>query len=476
MFSSSAEQIQRVTGAKLLEGSPDAVLSNVVVDSRQVVAGSLFVAFPGERVDGNDFCGRALDCGAAGVVCTREPSRETLDAARGRGACVFYADDAQEFLDALASWWRDGLGCVVVGITGSSGKTTTKEMTAAVLARKFRVHATKGNLNSTIGAPLTVLACPADAEALVVEMGMNDTGEIARIARVARPHIGVVTNVGVAHIGILGSRDNIAAAKAELLEALPAPDGCPWPARAFLWGGDDYCSWMSGEVCGSRGIPVTTFGNTAACGVSCSDYTIDGLGCAHGTACLPGGATFGLDLNMPGAHCVIDAMAAAGVGELLGVEPCDIAAALAEVKPIALRQQVLKIPGGVTLIDDSYNANTDSMRRAVDVLCAVAGSRHIACLGDMGELGEREDAYHAAIGAYVAGKGVDVLVCVGRLSEHMADAAELMGMGENAVLRVRDAAAAGDVLRQIVREGDVVLVKASRSTGLDATVKAMMQR
>lgn len=469
------QQIVEVTGARLVCGPADREVEGVEVDSRRVPAGGLFVAFPGERVDGNDFAVGALEAGAAAVAVTREPDAGLLAAARDAGAAVLSIDDAEEFLLSLAAWWRDQLDCAVVGVTGSSGKTTTKEMVAAVLATTFKTHATRGNYNSLIGAPLTVLACPRDAEALVVEMGMNASGEIGAIAHMARPHIGVVTNVGMAHIGLLGSRLNIARAKAELVEALVETGGQKrYPVRALLWGEDDFTGWIKDQIAEPRCIRTLTFGTAEADDARCTAYSFDETGCATGEATLPSGAVVELALGMPGEHNLIDALAAAGVGDVLGVPKERIADALAAMRPIKMHQQVLKAPGGFTVIDDSYNANTDSMRRAVDVLCTLPVARRIACLGDMGELGDTSEVMHAVVGAYVAAKPVDVLVAVGPASRGMGEAARLMGMGEDNVVCVDSADAASAVLREILRPGDAVLVKASRSTGLDSCVEAVM--
>lgn len=475
MLRVTPQQIVQATGARLVCGPVDREISDVAVDSRAVAQGGLFVAFPGERVDGNDFAPAALAAGAGAVAGTREPDEALVEAARAAGAALLVIADGEEFLARLASWWRDQLDCVVVGVTGSSGKTTTKEMVAAVLARRFRTHATRGNLNSTIGAPLTVLSAPRDTEALVVEMGMNAAGEIARIAAMARPHMGVITNVGVAHIGLLGSRANIARAKAEIVEALP-PTGAAgeYPSCVMLCGSDDFTPWIRDEVAVPRGVRALTFGCDASCDARCCDAVFDVQGCARGRVHLPSGAEVDLALAMPGAHNLADALAAAAIGDLLGVAAEDIADALAQVKPLKMHQQVLQAPGGFTVVDDSYNANTDSVRVALDVLCGLPGARHVACLGDMGELGEKAEVLHAVVGAYAAAKPVDVLVCVGELSRGMAEAARLMGMGENAVVEVADAAAASAALRDILKPGDALLVKASRSTGLDACVKAVM--
>lgn len=479
MFNAEPQQVAQACCARVIEcmGGPRRV-EGVAIDSRKVTPGCLFVAIVGERVDGNDYATRAIEAGAAAVLMSRQPTPDELDCARVHGAALLLADSGERALQGLASWWRSKLHCVVVGVTGSSGKTTTKEMCARVLAAKFKTHATEGNLNSTLGAPLTVLSCPLDAQALVVEMGMSAPGEIAAIAAVARPHIGIVTNVGTAHIGLLGSRLNIARAKSELVEALakaPRDEAVGVEPRAFLWGEDDYTAWICANVAGPAGVAVQTFGTQAGDDASCCDAELDELGCAHGTATLPSGARMRLDLALPGVHNVADALAAAALGDALGVPAQDISRALGDLELEGNRQQVLRLGAGVTLVNDCYNANADSMRRAVDVLCSLKAARRIACLGDMGELGGDSGLIHAAVGGYAAGRGVDVLVAVGELSRNTAQAALLMGMSENDVVEVADAQGAAAVLKELVREGDAVLVKASHSTGLETTVEAVIQ-
>ena len=478
MFNAEPREIAQAVCARVIEcpGQPRRVVG-VAIDSRKVEDGCLFVALVGERVDGNDYVGRALEAGAAAVIMTREPTEAEFARARACNAALLLAASGEKALQDLASWWRDKLHCVVVGVTGSSGKTTTKEMCARVLATKFKTHATAGNFNSTLGAPLTVLSCPLDAEALVVEMGMNAMHEIEAIAAVARPHIGIITNVGTAHIGILGSRLNIARAKSELVTALGQQAGNSLDVEpcVLLWGQDDYTPWIASNVAAPAGVRTLTFGTSEADDASCANVELDELGCAHGAAALPSGASMQLDLGLPGVHNVSDALAAAAMGDLLGIAAEQISQALAGLRLEGNRQQVVRCAAGITLINDCYNANADSMRRALDVLCSLKATRRIACLGDMGELGENSEVIHAAVGGYAAGKGVDVLVAVGPLSRSMAQAALLMGMSENNVVEVADAAGAANVLKELACEGDALLVKASHSTGLEKTVEAVTQ-
>ena len=468
-------QMAQACEARLVCGDESACVRGVAVDSRKVPAGGAFVAMPGENVDGNDYAARALEAGAAAVLMTREPDESLLARARELGCAVLVAADGERALARLAAWWRTQLNVVCVGVTGSSGKTTTRNMVAAVLGAKYRTHCNEANYNNLLGCSLTLLACPEDAEALVMEMGMDHPGEIAALCKLARPDMGVITNVGVAHIGILGSRENIARAKAELVEALPATDASARvPSRVFLWGEDDYTAWISENVAEPRGVRVVTYGTAEGDDARATDVALDEAGCPSATLSLPSGASARVSLAISGEHNVRNALAAACVGDALGVPAADIARALAACAPIKMHQDVVHVPAGYTVIDDSYNANPDSMRAAIDVLCSLPASRRVACLGDMGELGERAGWLHAIVGAYVAAKPVDELVCVGPVSAEMAEAARLMGMPPAHVREVPSAEAAVPVLRGMLREGDACLVMASRSTGLDVVVAGVV--
>ena len=238
MIEIAVNNLAAATGARTVTGEADRVCRGCVIDSRQVEEGTIFVAFPGENVDGNDFASRAVQSGAGAVVMTREPEAELVSLAQDKGCAILLTDDPEDFLLRLAHAYRLELGCLVVGITGSIGKTTTKDVLAAVLAKRYRVWATKGNFNNLIGMPLTVLSAPADTEVLVLEMGMNHFHEIERLSQSANPNLAIVSKIGTSHIGILGSRENIARAKAEIVQGMcAAGDFLP---LLVLGGEDDF--------------------------------------------------------------------------------------------------------------------------------------------------------------------------------------------------------------------------------------------
>ncbi|MEE8717274.1 MAG: UDP-N-acetylmuramoyl-tripeptide--D-alanyl-D-alanine ligase [Coriobacteriales bacterium] len=477
MIEATCAMICEVTGATQVVGRADKEIRGVSIDSREIVDGSLFVAFPGERVDGNDFAGAALENGAGCAVMTRQPDEALVARARALDASILVAPDAQGFLGALATWWREQVGAVVIGVTGSTGKTTTRTLIASVLSTEMVTHTASRNYNSLIGCPLTILACPRDAQAMVLEMGMGQLGEIAQLCAIARPDLAVVTNVGFAHIDALGTRENIARAKSEIIEGLrPSAQQGPVRSRVFLWGEDDFEGWMRDRVAAPHGVDVVTYGTEEGDDARAEGITVDDLGRASARLRLPSGAHVDAKIAISGRHNVLNALAAAAVGDALGVSAPDIARGLLDVRALRMHQQVIVTPGGYTVIDDSYNANPASMRCAIDQLVDdTAAQRRVACLGDMEGLGPDAELYHGVVGGYAAGKGVDLLVCVGAKSRRMAEAAHLMGMAPDAVTCADTPQQAAEALRATVRRGDAVLVIASRATGLDAVVSALVQ-
>jgi UDP-N-acetylmuramoyl-tripeptide--D-alanyl-D-alanine ligase len=395
----------------------------VTIDSRDVRPGDLFVGLRGTRADGGRFAGAALDAGAWGVLVAPDHAQHSAPGA------VIAADDPLAALQALARSWRRALGARVVGITGSTGKTSTKDLLAAMLAQDRRVVATEQNLNTEIGLPLTILSAPAGTEALVLEMAMRGPGQIAELAAIAEPDVGVIVNVGPVHLGLLGSLEAIAAAKAELLADL-APG-----ATAVLPAGERLLDAHLRDD-----LHVVTFG--------------------------PGGDVTELgDLQLPftSAHMRLNALAALAAARALHAAP----EGLLDVKLSSMRGQRIELPGPVLVIDDCYNANPMSMRAALDDLAATATGRKVAVLGDMLELGEQEQRFHAEIGDYATRRGIDVLVTVGPRAVAMA------GSYRGLLYVEQDAAAATATVRDIVEPGDTVLVKGSRGVGLEVVAQGL---
>jgi UDP-N-acetylmuramoyl-tripeptide--D-alanyl-D-alanine ligase len=421
----SPEQVAAAAGARLeasarvATGGP----SRVTIDSRDVRPGDLFVGLRGTRADGGRFAGAALDAGAWGVLVAPEHATHAAPGA------VIAAEDPLAALQALARSWRRALGAQVVGITGSTGKTSTKDLLRAMLAQDRSVAATEQNLNTEIGLPLTILAAPLGTEALVLEMAMRGSGQIAELAAIAEPDVGVIVNVGPVHLELLGSLEAIAAAKAELLADLRPG------ATAVLPAGEPLL-----EAHLRDDLRVVTFG--------------------------PGGDVTELgDVELPfsSAHMRSNALAALAAARALGADP----KGPLEVALSAMRGQRIELPGPVLIIDDCYNANPMSMRAALDDLAASASGRRVAVLGDMLELGPGEGTFHTEIGAYAAECGVDVLVAVGPLAARMG---ETFG-GE--LHTVADAAGAAALARELLRPGDTVLVKGSRGVGLEVVAQSL---
>lgn len=477
MYRATARQAAADGGAAVVAGDPEDAVGTFVVDSRKVGPGDTFVCFAGESVDGNDYALAALEAGASCVVMTRTPSAEETDCAQSRGACLLLADDATGFLLALAGTYRAAQDWVVAGVTGSVGKTTTKDMLAAVLGARFRVHSNRGNLNSVIGVPLTVLSAPDNTQAFVCEMGMNHPGEIDAIARCARPQVACVTNIGTSHIGILGSRENIARAKAEMVPwvAVSAAQAQVAPAVA-LCSSDDFTGFIAG-LCEEASVAVDTVGHREGDRVRATDVVLDADGRPTFTV-EADGSTARVSLRLTGRQTVPDALLAIDLGLRLGVTLDQAAAALATLEPTAMRTEVVEAPGGFRVVDDSYNASPSSLAAALDLVGEMAcEGRRVAVIGEVGELGDQAARLHGLMGAYIAAKPLD-LVCIvgGENADVMADAALTMGLSDDVLVRAATAEDAAAVLGPVLAPGDLVLAKGSRSVGLDRFVKEVCAR
>ncbi len=433
----------------------------VVIDSRQVAAGSLFVAFAGENVDGHDYAQRAFEAGAVAVL-----------AARPVGVPAIVVDDVQAALGALARDVVRRLGTEVVALTGSSGKTSTKDLIAQVLQRHAPTVFTPGSLNNEIGLPLTALTATAETRHLVLEMGARGVGHIRYLTGLTPPTIGLVLNVGSAHIGEFGGKEQIALAKGELVEALPE-SGC-----AVLNADDPLVRAMASRT----KAPVLLFGEAADADVRAENVRLTDAGQPSFSLHTPSGCG-DVTLRLYGEHHVSNALAAAAVAHELGMSADEIARALSEAGSLSRwRMEVTERPDGVTVVNDAYNANPESMRAALRALAAMGeasrarGGRTWAVLGPMAELGDDALAEHDAVGRLAVRLNVSKLVAVGgREASWLQLGAYNEGSWGEESVHVSDAQAAVDLLRSELRPGDVVLVKASRSIGLERVALALLE-
>jgi len=457
-------------GAEVVSGS-------VEFDSRCVGPGGLFVALPGEQVDGHNFAAAAVAAGAVGVLAGRPvgvPSvlapRPTVNVRSTSAALAADSDGAgAAVLAALARLARTVVttlsqtGLRVVGLTGSSGKTSTKDMVAALLAPLGPTVAPPGSFNNEIGHPWTALRADAATRHLVLELSARGPGQIAALCRVAPPSIGVVLNVGSAHLGEFGSRDAVATAKGELVEALPA-------AGIAVLNADDAAVAAMDRRTAAR---VVRFGRSAAAQVRATDVVLDDRGCPSFRLVTPAGET-PVQLAVPGEHQVSNALAAAAVAIELGATPAGIAAVLAGYLPASRwRLEVTDRSDGVTVVNDAYNANPESVAAALRTLVAMAGPqrRSWAVLGPLAELGEAETETYREIGALAVRLGVDRLVVVGERAWPVYRAAAAAG---SAPVLVPDVPAVLEFLRGELAPGDVVLVKASRAAGLERVANGLL--
>jgi UDP-N-acetylmuramoyl-tripeptide--D-alanyl-D-alanine ligase len=432
------------------QGPADRSFSRAVIDSRRVERGDLFIALHGERRDGHDFIGEALERGAAGLVVERP-----LDAPQD--VAVFQVSDALSALQRLAAYWRARHDIRVVGVTGSVGKTTCKELIAAVLGARYRVLKSPENLNTEIGLPLTLLYLAEEHERAVLEMAMYGPREINLLCRIAAPQTGVVTNVGPVHLERLGSMGAIAAAKAELVEALPV-DGL-----AVLNGDDPQVAAMATRT----KARTLLYGQSAQCEVRADDLRGRGLEGISFRLSYEG-ESVAVETPLPGRHHVYPALAAAAVGLSEGMTLAEIAAALRQARP-DLRLRVRRATSGATVLDDSYNASPQSMLAALDLLAELPG-RRIAVLGEMRELGAAEEEGHRQVGERAAACAGLVLV-VGERARPLYEAALAAGTEARFFNAPEDAL---PVLRDELKSGDHVLVKASRAVALETVVDALV--
>jgi UDP-N-acetylmuramoyl-tripeptide--D-alanyl-D-alanine ligase len=441
------QRIAGAAGAELVRGVNGAAEgpARVVIDSRSVEPGDLFVAIPGERVDGGRFAADALRAGAWGVLAA--PAWAHDAATTGRGA-VLATERPVASLGALARAWRRDLGADVIAVTGSVGKTSTKELIAALIAPHRTVVASRANFNTEIGLPLELLAAPPGTDVLVLELAMRGFGQIAELTAICEPDVGVVTNIGPVHLEQMGSLEGVAKAKAELLVGMRDGGVAVVPAGEALL-----------EPYLREALEVVTFGPGGD--VQYAGAALDEPG---RYLVVAGEDHYDLELPFESAHNLRNTLAAVAAARAVGVRP----GGRVDVRFGALRGELVELARGATVVNDCYNANPLSMRAALDDLAMQdPAGRRVAVLGDMLELGPGEHEHHREIGAYAAASGVELLIAVGPRSAAML---ETFGGEAHAV---PDAAAAAALADELVRPGDVVLVKASRGVGLEVVADAL---
>ncbi|MEX5721731.1 UDP-N-acetylmuramoyl-tripeptide--D-alanyl-D-alanine ligase [Geodermatophilus maliterrae] len=450
MIALTLAEVAEAVGAALPHAA-EGTVTGVTLDSRGVSAGDLFVAVAGERVDGHDYLDAAAAAGAVAALTSRP----------GGPLPALVVEDTVAALGRLAALVHGRLaaaGLTTLGITGSSGKTSTKDLLGQVLATAGPTVSPPGSYNNDIGLPLTVLSADADTRYLVLEMGARGIGHIARLCAVARPDVGVVLNVGSAHLGEFGSADVIAQAKGELVEALPES------GTAVLNADDPRVAGMAPRT---RARVVTT-GRSAGADVRATAVALDDAARARFTL-VAGGEEHPVALQVVGEHQVANALSAAGAALAAGMTPAAVAAALSAAQPRSRwRMEVTRRPDGVTVVNDAYNANPESMRAALAALAGLAGTRRVAVLGGMAELGADAVAEHERLGRDAVAAGVDLVVAVGPDAVGIATGATAAGAREgDGAVSVPDRVAARELLSEVLVPGDVVLVKASRSHGLE---------
>lgn len=452
MKSLSVEQVLEATGGTLVSGNPAQNFSGISTDSRNVAYGALFIPFVGETFDAHDFIDSALKSGAGGVLISKELTLDT------ESAVIRVADTKKAYGD-IARYYKSKLALKTVAITGSVGKTTTKDMIACVLATQFSLTATEKNYNNEIGVPKTLLNLKPEDTVAVVEMGMNHFGEIRYLASIARPDAAVITNIGMSHIENLGSQEGILKAKLEVLDYLSA-DGV-----LFVNGDDALLSTVTAER------KIVRFGLDES---KCDIYA---------TNICPGSEDISFDavykhkktrvhLNVPGEHNIYNALAAIAVGEYFGLTLAQAAAGVEKFIPSDKRMNIIRTDK-IIVLNDCYNASPASIEAAVRVLCGLESARKVAILGDMKELGDFAPAAHGKVGKKVAGLGVNCVIAIGDNAKFVCKGAKEGGIAEENIHCFKTRQQAIDALPQLILPGDAILVKASRAMQLEYVTEAL---
>ncbi len=462
-----ADELVQATGGRLLRGEADFLVRGVSTDTRQLVEGNLYLPLKGERFDGHDFLGEAIAKGAGGVLADVQHAGMLEALSQKTGSCLaILVEDTLRALGDIARFWRRRMGKPVIAITGSSGKTTTKEMTAAILGQTFSVLKTEGNLNNLIGLPLTLLRLEREHDLALVELGTNARGEIRRLTEIAEPDIALVTNIGPAHLEGLKTLECIREEKGDLYGSMSrsglavfnaddeamAPLRRAWPGRTLTYG-----------VVSQADL---TASNIAQEGVSGQSFLLN---------CNSESVT--VHLSASGMHNIYNALAAAALSRASGIGITEISQALRNFHPVAARFEVHRLPNGAFLVDDTYNANPASVREALKTIQTLKGTaRSVAILADMLELGDSAEDLHESVGREVAATDVGRLFLKGPLSRSTAAGAAKGGMPGERIFYFENADEIIDSVLSFVEAGDWILVKGSRRMKMEEIVKKILDR
>ena len=454
----SLEDVLKATAGTLVSGKPDNTFYGISTDSRQVFKGNLFDALKGEKFDGHDFVRTALEQGAAGILVQDEAkiNQTPVD----KTVAVIKVADTLLALGDLAHEWRKRFSIPVIGLTGSSGKTTTKEMMAAIIGRGKNILKTEGNLNNLIGLPQTIFRLTREHELVILEMGTNTRGEIKRLTQIAVPDIGLITNVGPAHLAGFGSLDVVREEKNDLFLNMSS-------SGIAIINLDDEAITTAAERWNGRRI---TFSMSPNADVTVKDIERNGVKGVRFNLVV-GGSTQKVEMKIAGLHHVYDAMAAAATAFAVGIEPKPIAEGLAAFRPFSGRMEMIRLRNGAFLLDDSYNANPASVREALMTLKDLKAHHNgYVFLGDMLELGEEADEMHRKIGMLIATIGVNALFLQGDFSEVTASGAAEGGLSPQNIFFLSDKEKGITYLKEHLKKGDWILVKGSRRMKMEKIV------
>ena len=451
------KDIVRLCGGKVLYGNEELELSTFCIDTRKLVKGDVYVGIKGENIDGNDYYKNAYDNGASCLILSREP-KEVLD-----NVTVVVVDDTLKCLQELAKYKRSLYDIPVIAVTGSVGKTSTKDIIYSVVSKKYKTHKTMGNYNNHLGLPLTILSMPSEVDALVVEMGMNHFGELSVLSHIAMPTISVITNIGTAHIGNLGSREGIRDAKLEILEGMIGN-------KLIINGDDDMLLSVFDELSKKYDVKRVSIDNE-------STYkSINMVSDVFSVKFDIEGYVKDILVNVGGRAYIYNSLVAYAVGKYLGISDGDIRDGIRDFKLSSSRLEKKITKKGTILIDDTYNANYDSMKSSIELLGKVKERRKVAIIGDMLELGEYTNEHHTKLGDVVFNNNIDILITIGEYSKLIGERAISLGMNKDNIYSFDKEDDSYSFLDKFLTDNDIVLLKASHGLHLIGIVDYLMNK